>query len=294
MDKKNIIYIGIASLVCLVVFYFFYKNLSHSSKDSDLSNSVERPKYPSFILSKGALEQASRVPEDQDEEAKQDESETSNEEPDNIEAFFDGWDIQRNSFGGITSVMSSSKEKNIPLPDDENSQTGNVLLWAQDVAPLFGGRSNQISNSSQVTGTDLTKHYSFKQVIDSYEVYDRSLQVSVNQTDGSVFSVINSLTEINMENLNLDVQRQACSNYNREQAWQRVRDMFPSATTITDITMTDTTIEEYEKPQLFVEDSVQELAWIFSVKLTVSQLDVKRVLIGCISMKPLYNQSTLN
>ena len=288
MDRRNIIYIGIISVFCLVTLYYFYRSSFDLSKDVELSDSVEQPNYPSFTRSKGDLKQESRVPEDQ--ETKQDGSETSDEdneiddeegEPEDIEAFFDGWDIQRNSFGGITSVMSSSKEKNIPLPDDENSQTGNVLLWAQDVAPLFGGRSNQISNSSQIRGTDLMKHYSFKQVIDSYEVYGGALQVSVNQTDGSVFSVINSLKVINVESFHSSL------NYNQEQAWERVRSGFPSATQIN--------AEQHGRPQLFVRGSVQELAWVFDVRTpsVTGQPDVRRVVVGGVSGNILENLSTI-
>ena len=287
MDKKNIIYIGIASFACLTVFYYAYKSPSHLPKNTGSSKSVDQPNHPSFTLSKGALEQASRVPEDQD-----DESETSNEElnKEDLETFFDGWNIQRNSLGNAKSVTSPSREQNLPLPDAQD-QAASVLLWAQQVVPMFGGSADQI-NPSEVTGTNSMKHYFFTQVIDSYEVYEGGLQVTVNQDSVSVFSVNNSIKEFDTQNFNLDTQQQACSSYNREQAWQRVKDEFPSST-ITDITMTDPTIEAYQRPQLFVKDSVQELAWIFSVKLTGNQSDSRHVLIGCISKNPLYNMSKI-
>ena len=298
MDRKNIIYIGIGSLACLTISYYAYKSPSNLPKDGDSSKSLDQPNYPSFTLSKGALEQASRVPEDQDEsdtsedETNDDEDELNEED---LETFFEDWNIQRNSLGNVTSVTSPSKEKNLPLPDAE-SQAASVLLWAQQVVPMFGGSANQINSSPQVTGTDLMRHYFFKQVIDIYEVHEKYLQVSVNQDGGSVFSVNNSIKEVDTQNFNLDVQKQACSNYNRQQAWQRawqhVKDKFPSST-ITDITMTDSTIEEYERPQLFVKDSVQELAWIFSVKLTGNQSDSRHILIGCISKEPLYDMSRI-
>ena len=288
MDKKSIIYIGIASLFCLTVFYYFYRSSFYlpEEKDNVKDYSIEKPQYPSFTLSKGALEQASRVPEDQNEEVSQDESKKSEEDETeevelelDIEAFFDGWTIQRNGLGDVISVTSNNKEKNLPLPDAE-SQSASVLLWAQEVASLFGGNANQIGNSSQVTETSAMRHYFFKQIIDSYEVYGGGLQVSVLQENQGVFNVNNSIKEINVENFDTNL------NYSREQAWERVRNEISSATT-------QINAAQYMRPQLFVRNSVQELAWVFDVRLTGAQSDVRRVVVGGVSGTILESLSTI-
>ena len=282
MNKKNIIYIGIASIFCLTTFYYFYKSPSDPTNIQKL-NPIEQ-KYPSLTLSKGAFEQASRVPEDQTEETDQGESseedETDEEEIElDIESFFDGWTIQRNSLGGVASVISSGVDKNIPLPDAEN-QDGSVLLFAQEVAPLFGGKANQIGNS-QVTETSAMKHYFYTQVIDDYEVYGGGLQVSVLQSHQSVFNVNSSIKTIDVENFNRNLT------YNQAQAWERVRSEFSSS-------VTQINVEQHGRPQLFVRGSVQELAWVFDVRLSVGgQPDVRCVVVGAISGNILENLSTI-
>ena len=107
---------------------------------------------------------------------------------------------RENSLGGVASVSSSNRDKNLPLPDAEN-QDGSVLLFAQEVAPLFGGKANQIGNS-QVTETSAMKHYFYTQVIDDYEVYGGGFQVSVLQSHQSVFNVNNSIKTIDVETFN--------------------------------------------------------------------------------------------
>ncbi len=283
MDRKSIIYIGIASIFCLTVFYYFYRSPSHLPSEDVKNHLLEESKYPSFTLSRGALEQASRVPKDQDED-EEEESELD------IESFFDGWTIQRNGLGDVMSVSSDDREKNLPLPDAE-SQTASVLLLAQEMAPLFGGRANQVGGSS-VTGTNFVKHYSFQQIIDSYEVYGGKLRVSVLQDNQSVFSVINSLKEINMEDFNTNL------NYDREQAWDEClknerclqKEALSPTTQITQINT-----EKHRSPQLFVrvENPVQELAWVFDVKLEGNQSDVMRVVVGGVSGERLVKRSTL-
>ena len=146
---------------------------------------------------------------------------------------------------------------------------------------MFGGSGSQI-NSSQITGTSLMKHYFLKQVIDGYEVYGGGLQVSVNQDDQGVFNVNNSLKEINIENFNSNL------NYSQEQAWQRVRNEFSSS-------VTQINAERYGAPQFFVRGSVQELAWVFDVRLSsiTGRPDVRRVVVGGISGNILENLSTI-
>ncbi len=277
MDKKSIIYIGIASIFCLTVFYYFYKGSFDLSKDIDHPEPVEQqPKYPSFVPSKNTLKQADKVPNDQDELKKSDEEEEEEESELDIESFFDGWTIQRNGLGDVMSVGSDDREKNLPLPDAE-SQTASVLLLAQEMAPLFGGSADQIGGSS-VTETSSVKHYFYKQVIDDYEVYSGGLQISVLQDSQSVFNVNNSMKEINVENFNTNL------NYDREQAWERLRSELSSATT-------QINAEQYQRPQLFIRNSVQELAWVFDVRF--SQSDVRRVVVGGVSGSILENFSTI-
>ena len=227
MDRKNVIYIGIVGFICLTGFYYLYESPSHSLRKDVNKHLLEEPKHPSFTLSKGALEQASRVPEDQDESKKSEENEEDETENEDelldIEAFFDGWTIQRNGLGDVMSVGSDDREKNLPLPDAED-QAASVLLLAQEMAPLFGGSANQIGGSS-ITETSSTKHYFYQQVIGDYEVYGGGLQLSVLQDSQSVFNVNNSMKEINVENFNTSL------NYDRDQAWERLRNELSSATT---------------------------------------------------------------
>ena len=283
MDRKSVIYIGIISVFCLATLYYFYRGSSFNLiEDTELPEAQEQPIHPAFTLSRGALEQASRVPENQDEETNQDELEKSEEDDEteevDIEAFFDGWTIQRNSLGDIISVTSSSRDKNLPLPDAED-QAGSVLLFAQNVASHFGGSANQIGGSS-VTETSVMKHYFFKQVIDGYEVYGGGLQVSVLQDNESVFNINDSIKKIDVANFNRNL------NYSREQAWQRIRGEFSSP-------ITQINAAQYETPQLFVRNSVQELAWVFDVRLTGNRPDVRRVVVGGISGSILENLSTI-
>ena len=47
------------------------------------------------------------------------------------------------------------------------------------------------------------------------------------------------------------------------------------------------------RPQLFVRNSVQELAWVFDVRLTGSRPDVRRVVVGGVSGNILEDYSTI-
>ena len=284
MDRKSVIYIGIVSIF-LATLYYFYNRGSSSNFNEDIQSSESlEDLHPSFTLSKGALEQASRVPEDQEEEASQDESKKSEDEDkaelneEDIEAFFDGWTIQRNSLGDVISVTSSSRDKNLPLPEAQD-QAGSVLLFAQEVASLFGGSANQIGGSS-VTETSAMKHYFFKQVIDGYEVYGGGLQVSVLQDNESVFNINDSIKKIDIENFNTSL------NFTQEQAWERVQNQISSP-------ITRINLDQHTRPQLFIRGSVQELAWIFDVRVTGNRPDVRRVVVGGVSGNILENLSTI-
>ena len=109
------------------------------------------------------------------------------------------------------------------------------------------------------------------------------MQVSVAQSSQSVFnvSVSNSIKQIDIGNFNRNLT------YNRQQAWERVRGEFSSS-------VTQINVEQHGRPQLFVRGSVQELAWVFDVKLSVGgQPDVRRVVVGAISGNILENLSTI-
>ena len=133
------IYIGIISIFCAVILYYFYRSSSDLSRDTKLPDSVESPNYPSFTRSEGDVKQKNQMLTDhQDAEMNQGESEEKSDEEsitnekldeEDLEAFFDGWDIQKNSLGDITSVTSSSRDKNLPLPTDEDSQSGLMCYY---------------------------------------------------------------------------------------------------------------------------------------------------------------------
>lgn len=283
MNQQKVIYIIIGSLVlCLVVFYYLNKDSSDSNtKSSATGTTIESS---GFTLSKGALEQASRVPEEP-EETKQEEESDDEEylDEDDLETFFDGWTLQRvEGSDRVFSVSTDGSGKNTTLSGEG---VGAVLAWGKQVAPLFGGNPDHFNTVQRDPGTNLIKHYSLKQVVNDYEVYGGYLKVSVIR-ENQVFNVNNSVKPIDEENFDTNLA------YNRDEAWGRIQNEFSSS-------VSQLNAELYRRPQLFINGSpgddnfIQELAWVFDVAVNSGRPDVRRVIVGGISGNILSQVSTI-
>ena len=239
MKQQKVVYIVIGGLVlCLVAFYYFNKDSSNSNTKSSATGTTTET--PGFTLSKGALEQASRVPEESKETKQQEESDDDAElDEDDLESFFDGWTLQRvEGSDQVFSVNTDGSGKNTTLSD---GSTGAVLAWGKQVAPLFGGNPDHFNTVQRDPGTNLIKHYSLKQVVNDYEVYGGYLKVSVIR-DNQVFNVNNSVKPIDEEIFNTNLA------YNRDQAVNHIQSEFSSS-------VSQLNAELYRRPQLFVKGS---------------------------------------
>ena len=270
MEQRRVIYVIIGGLtLCLLIFYYFDKDLSN--EETSATKVVISTNSPSFTLLKGALEQASRVPKEAEQQEKSDDDEDLDE--DDLETFFDGWTIQRiEGSGRVFSVNTDGSGKNTTLPGEGLEA---VLAWGKQVVPLFGGNPDHFNTVDRDPGTNLIKHYSMKQVVNGYEVYGGYVKVSAIRNN-QVFNVNNSIKIIDEENFDTNLV------YNRDQAWIRIQNEFSSS-------VNQLNAENYRQPQLFVRSSpgdsdfVQELAWVFDVSVNSGKPDVRRVIVGGIS-----------
>lgn len=269
-------------VVGLVVFYYFYQKPKPLEKPVIAKTSKRLAPSPTSFVSKGAFQQASRMPLQQQENPPQPINLEGLDEMPSVETYFheqypaNGWRILKNSAGQVTSI----------IPEDGGSISaaqygGNVLAWAKHIAPLFGATADQL-NSSETQETNFQMVYHIQQTVEGYEVYNGGLQVFVRQSDKAIFNLNNSLKQV----ASFDSEERV----SREAAWNFLTQQFENP-----IERIDGTYANPTEKQIYAEDPNKqpELAWIFDIRVNnTEEYLTRRVLVGSSSGNILVSEPT--
>ncbi len=276
MEQKTIIYISIASILCLLGVFYFYKSSSPVDIDQDMEDA-------NFTLSKGALEQASRVPSQETKknlplilEDPEEEINLDDYDREDIDEFLNKHYPSPNADYLWQAVQDDSGQITGWVGDGDVSSSDGIWGWAKELAPLFGVTPNQIAQPQVSDAGTIGTNYYLQQVVNGYEVYGAALQVFVNKQTGRVYQINDHLREVREFDTTIQVSR--------EEARQKAIDHFQGDSP------QEINPSKYPNPQLYVgRDNSQQLGWIFDIK---TDNNVMNVIVGAIDGQILFSQGT--